>query len=136
MKYWDDLTPEEREAYVSQDHVHRDSRLIYMNADLLSVCDARNEETWADIILDESKFEFLKKIKLTDRQRYCFNENIIYGRTQEDIGTELGIPQQTVSFHVNRARKKICKYLKNKKFVPFIRFNKKCRVTNGLFSDC
>ena len=43
---------------------------------------------------------------LTDRQAECLRLQVD-GKTQAEVGVILGIPQQTVSFHVRAARRKV-----------------------------
>lgn len=51
---------------------------------------------------------------LSVRERECFLLSGAYQRTQEEIGEELGISRNTVKTNIERARRKINEYIKEK----------------------
>ena len=45
--------------------------------------------------------------ELTDRQRYCIIEHLMYGRKQKDIAREMDLSESTVSRHIAAGKKKL-----------------------------
>jgi len=47
---------------------------------------------------------------LTSKQKYCFEEIVLKGRTQSDVAQDLGIGQPKVNKHLHNAKSKILKF--------------------------
>jgi DNA-directed RNA polymerase specialized sigma24 family protein len=110
MKTWDELTDKERYDYINQDVVNRDPRLVYVPTNYLD--NMMTNVYWADVILNQDDWDFVQQAGLTNRQKDCLYKNKWENKTQTDIAKELNIPQQTVSFHIQQAFKKILKLIK------------------------
>jgi len=112
-KTWDELTPKQREEYANKDWVGRDSRIVYVDNNYLDSMNGTTDLSLGDIILNSEDLAFIDKAGLTQRQRDCLFFNAWEGWTQQKIGKYLNIPQQTVSFHIIQAKKKILKFIKS-----------------------
>jgi RNA polymerase sigma factor (sigma-70 family) len=116
---WDDLTNEEREAYVNQDYVPKDDRILSVggDAELDWLRMHHSPMDYACIVHDfelgEEEIEVIKKCGLTERQEKCIIMHYVDGMSERDIGKRLSISQPTVHEHLEVGREKIWKELKH-----------------------
>jgi len=119
---WDEDTCEELcdecEEYTSQDHVHQDTRLVYVGSgnklDYLandSTLDLAEMQT--DVRLGIQEWHYVKQAKLTDQQTQVMWLYHWEKMTMPQIGKKLGITKQTVHQHLDYAKKKLIKLLKD-----------------------
>ena len=112
----DELCPE-AEKYTAQDHVHQDTRLVYVGSgnklDYLANSSTLDlSEMQTDIRLGMTEWHYVKQAKLTDQQMQVTWLYHWEKLTQVEIGKKLGITQQTVQQHLEYAKKKLIKLLK------------------------
>lgn len=108
----------EAEAYTAQDHVHQDTRLVYVGSgaklDYLandSTLDLAEMQT--DVRLGIQEWHYVKNCGLTEQQMQVTWLYYWERLTQTEIGKKLGITQQTVQQHLEYAKKKLIKMLKD-----------------------
>ena len=112
-----ELLCKEAEEYAAQDHVHQDTRLVYVGSgaklDYLAFESALDlSEMQNDIRLGIQEWHYVKQAKLTDQQMQVMWLYYWEKMTQVQIGRKLGITQQTVQQHLEYAKKKLIKLLK------------------------
>ena len=117
---WDEMTDEQREAYINQDYVGKDREISYVGGDReldylrMNKSALKNHKCVVnDIELGEEELEVLENLNLTDRQIECVVMYYINEMTEEEIAEELGIHHTTVSQHIEYAKKKLWKKLKH-----------------------
>lgn len=67
---------------------------------------------WENCALGQSDWEVCLQASLTGRQKECLYKSAWEGQTQAEIAHDLGIPQQTVHYHITRAKVKIKSHIK------------------------
>lgn len=109
---------DEAEAYTAQDHVHQDTRLVYVGSgaklDYLansSTLDLAEMQT--DVRLGIQEWHYVKNCGLTEQQMQVTWLYYWEKLTQTEIGKKLGISQRAVSYHIEYAKKKLIKMLKD-----------------------
>jgi len=106
------------EAWVSQDHIHQDTRLVYVGSgaklDYLandSTLDLAEMQT--DVRLGIQEWHYVKTAGLTEQQMQVTWLYYWEKLTQTEIGKKLGIAQKNVHKHLVYAKKKLTKMLKS-----------------------
>lgn len=112
----DELCPE-CEEYTAQDHVHQDTRLVYVGSGakldyLANDATLSLEEMQNDVRLGMQEWHYVKEAKLTDQQMQVVWLYYWEKLTQVEIGKKLGIAQKNVHKHLVYAKKKLIKMLK------------------------
>ena len=106
MARWDEMTPEEREAYVNQDYCTM--KHISVDVDTFDSSKYNIASVYQDMCIDdyniEGIFEYLSK-----RQAEVLNLLFIEGMAQKSAAKRLGISRNSVKTHLARVRKKLRK---------------------------
>ena len=107
---WDDMTPEEREAYVNQDYV----KGKYMSLDpmiLDNIFDGEHNclaSCYAEMHIPEYDVQQLLGL-LATRQKEAVSLIYLDGLTQERAASKMGISRRALRTHIIKARKRLTK---------------------------